>query len=113
MQLMGPTTVPFYQPFAEPPTVNMLHVGRTTGPRPRVSEVTNVHVEFSRNRFGYGVPNTFVWIAQGRPLQALRDTLPALPADGAGAPPLNRRALGRWSAIWDWMTCDKIAIMQP
>ena len=70
----GPATVQYYQPFAEPPKVEVLHVDRSSGKRPSVSEVTSVHVEFSRMVYGSDTPNRFVWIARGKPLHLVQRT---------------------------------------
>lgn len=68
----GPATVPFYQPFAEPPKIEVLHAGRGSGTRPSVSAVSNVHAEFSRISYGTDTPNKFAWIARGKPLHLVQ-----------------------------------------
>ncbi len=69
----GPATVQFFQPFAEPPKVEVLYAGRNKGRLPHVSNVTTVHVEFSRLGWGGDDQNTFAWVATGKPLEPRRE----------------------------------------
>lgn len=70
----GTATAQFYQPFGEPPEVQVLNAGRNGKGRPRVSRVSTLHAEFERISYEIGSASRFKWIARGKPLKLVEGT---------------------------------------
>ena len=67
----GPTRIEFNQPYATPPSFEVVHAPGKSGALPNIKDVSELGASIYFHSYSTGLSKRFIWIAHGEPLSPL------------------------------------------